>query len=436
MAASELGGLTQKAAACFSWLAERGLAPRDMPIDAPPAPEFTMGGKRYVSFSSNNYLGLSRRPEVIQAAQGALDRFTMGTCESRRLGGNIALLEELEAHLAQFKHGEAAMVFATGLLANVAVIPGLMDAEWYCHRFYGRDWDQAGGLILADTLNHRSIQMGIRLSRAKQLKYHHGDMDCLAKLLDQHGGRNTLIVTDSIFSMDGDLAPLPEITQLAARYGATVMVDDAHGTGVYGACGRGVAEHFGVEERIHIHMGTLSKALGAMGGFVVAPREVVAFLKSSASGYRFTSSLPAEQAAGIIRSLQILQAEPELRWCLWRNVRLFLEGMWALGFLVPWRWSPIVPLVLGDASQAFAAERILLDQGISCMAIVPPLVANQSSRLRITLNATHTQDHVHRLLAGLQAVDRHVRLPRVQDAGAGWQTFIQSTPAYLREKIG
>ena len=422
--------------ACHDWLLSSNVLHPEVVIDNLPGPDLTMDGRLVTSFSSNNYLGLSRRPEVLEAASAALGRFTMGTCESRRLGGNLRLLEQLEQRLALFKKTPAAMVFATGLLANVAVIPGLMDAAWYCSRFHGMPKGRSErGMIFADSLNHRSIQMGIRLSRARSVSYRHGDMSHLEQLLKRHSRRKKLIVTDGVFSMDGDLAPLPEITGLAARHDAAVMVDDAHGTGVFGSTGRGVGEHFAVEREITVHMGTMSKAVGAMGGFVACDPEVIAFLKLTASGYRFTSSLPAEQAAGIIRSLDIMESEPLLRGRLWRNVYDTLKGITDLGLSVPLRWSPIVPVALGSVEKCREAEKILLKNGLLCFSVAPPLVPQGESRLRVSLNATHRSGHIEKLLGALEEMDDRLGLGSVSRQAGVWQRFLARTPDYIRRLI-
>lgn len=424
---------------CHAWLERQGGVTPEIVIDTLPGPELTIGGRPHVSFCSNNYLGLSRRPEVLAAGTAALARHSMGTCESRRLGGNLALLEALEERIARFKGIPAAMIFATGLLANVAAIPGLMDARWYCRRFHGMpgadEGEGAGGLILSDALNHRSIQMGIRLSRAASLTYRHGDLAHLEALLAAHPDARKLIVTDTVFSMDGDLAPLDGIVRLAARHHADVMVDDAHGTGVFGASGRGVAEHFAVEAGIAVHMGTLSKALGGMGGFVCARPEVVDFLKISASGYRFTSSLPAEQAAGLIQSLDLLEAEPWLRARLWKNVHELLRGMVDLGLPVPLRWSPIIPIRLGSEAQTREAERMLLDDGLLCVAVLPPLVAHGSARLRVSVNATHSTGHIEKLLKSLARIAKRMEVTKERVGGADWQGFYHNAPEYVRKMV-
>ncbi|MBF0369892.1 MAG: aminotransferase class I/II-fold pyridoxal phosphate-dependent enzyme [Magnetococcales bacterium] len=428
--------LTDEIRRCHSWLKSHGQAPPEIAIDRLPNPEFTIAGRPFLSFSSNNYLGLSTRPEVIESGREAIGRHTMGTCESRRLGGNLRLLEELEERIARFKGGKAAMVFATGLLANVATIPGLMRAQHFSHHFFNKPPDETPpGLILSDALNHRSIQMGITLAKTPCHRYRHGDMDHLAALLEENQGQKILIVTDAVFSMDGDLAPLDQITRLAGRYQATVMIDDAHGTGLFGPNGRGVAEHFGVEDHIQIHMGTLSKAAGALGGFVVAEPEIIAFLKLSASGYRFTSSLPAEQAAGIITAFDIMEQEPSLRQQLWKNTFATLKGMLALGLDIPLRPSPIIPILLGSEEKATMAADILYQKGLLCVAATPPLVPQGESRLRVTINASHTPQHIEKLLMGLQEMADRLKLPPKAWREGAWLDFIQSTPAYIRHMI-
>lgn len=430
--------LSRALAHCHDWLANQGHMSLETVIETLPNPEVVIQGKRFISFSSNNYLGLSHRPEVIAAASLALNKYSMGTCESRRLGGNLALLETLEERIARFKGTPSAMVFATGLLANVAVIPGLMNARWYCNHFFGMPWDKKPGIIFSDDQNHRSIQMGIKLSRAKSVTYRHGDMDHLQQLMEQHQNPNKLIVTDTVFSMGGDMAPLPEIIRLANHWDAEVMVDDAHGTGVFGASGRGAAEHLNVEGQIGIQMGTLSKALGGLGGFVAATPKIIDFLKTTASGYRFTSSLPAEQAAGIICAFDLLEQETDLRIKLWQNVYRVLQGVTDLMLPIPLQWSPILPLSFGGQEKTFEAERILLKNGLLCVAVVPPLVKSSESRLRISINATHTSFHLDKLMSSLEEVSHRLKLPKVtRDLGERmeWKHFLHNTPDYIRQMI-
>lgn len=410
-----------------AWLAQGGIDLREPVVTHLADPEMVLDGQRVVSFGSNNYLGLSRRPEVLAAGQRAVAEHSMGTCESRRLGGNLALLEELERRLAAFCQAEAAMVFATGLLANVAVLPGVLDAGRWGQRFFGMPGAGKVPVVFSDALNHRSIQMGLRLAHVKVVRYPHGDVKALARLLDKHRKRPGLIVTDTLFSMDGDLAPLSELAALARAHDAVLMTDEAHATGVFGRHGRGVAEHFGVMDRVHLHMGTLSKALGGLGGFVAGPEAVIRVLKFSASGYRFTSSLPAEQAAGLLAALDLLEGEPSLRAALWRNIHDLLAGAMARGIPITRQWSPILPVILPDEAAARRAEASLLAAGFYCPAAFAPLTA--TPRLRLTVNATHTPEHIQGLLAALARLGLSVDL----GSGAEWEGFLARMPSYVHE---
>lgn len=386
----------------LTWLQAHGQAGPEPRVTAFANPVGEIDGRTVVSFASNNYLGLSHHPAVRAAGQAALLRYGMGTCESRRLGGNLVLLEELEGRLAAFKGTEAAMVFATGLLANVAAIAGIVDAPLFCHRFHGAPPPRRQPVVLYDQRCHRSIQMGIRLAHGRAHPYRHRDAAHLRALLARHAGAPTLIVTDTLFSMDGDLAPLGEIADLAQRHQATLMVDDAHGTGVFGPNGRGVAEYLGVEGGIHLHMGTLSKALGGMGGFLAGPRAVIDFLKYAASGYRFTSSLPAEQAAGAMAALTLVEQEPERRQALWRNVEHLAERLRRQGWPLPTPNTPILPVLTGDPTTTRALTERLQGQGFFCPAVYPPLVPTGQARLRLSVTASHRPEHLEALLQALR----------------------------------
>ncbi|MBF0311146.1 MAG: aminotransferase class I/II-fold pyridoxal phosphate-dependent enzyme [Magnetococcales bacterium] len=417
---------------CAAWLENHGEDLREWRVARFPDPVMILDGREVLSFSSNNYLGLSFHPRLKQAGREAIERHTMGTCESRRLGGNLEILEQLEERLAAFKGTPSAMVFATGLLANVAVIPAMMRATHYCTRFFGMPATASRGVIFSDAGNHRSIAMGCTLSGSRVVRYRHGDVAHLAELLESHASEGpALIVTDGVFSMEGDLAPLPELVSLAKTFEATLMVDDAHGTGVYGANGRGIAEHFGVEEGIDLHMGTLSKALGGLGGFVGGPRKVIEFLKFSASGYRFTSGLPAEQAAGALAALDLLKEESWRRERLWRNVHWFLHACWREGLPVPLRWSPIIPYHVGSAEKARRAQEALLEAGLLCVAAAAPLVPEGAARLRLTLSATHETVHLQRLVEALRKQAGKLDLPPGPVASGAWQDFVKSAPDYV-----
>lgn len=410
-----------------------GVVMDDIEIESFPDPSVTIDGKEYISFSSNNYLGLSKRPEVMTAAIGALEKYGPGTCESRRLGGDLEVLEELEQVIADFKGTEDSIIFATGLMANIGAIPAILDSDFYVNKFFELGRENNGVVVLSDQLNHRSIQMGIKLSHAKLFKFAHKDMSELEYLLDVNKDHPILVISDGVFSMDGDMAPLDEITRLSRRYGAAVYIDDAHGVGVNGENGKGTAEHFGVESDIEFQMGTLSKALGGLGGYVAAEKGIVDMFKDSVSTYYFTSSLPAEQAAGLIAAFNIIKKEPQLRKNLWRNVFDMISGLKSLGLEFPLQWSQIIPISIGNEEKTLDIERYLLDRGIQCSGVTPPAVAKGKSRLRISINATHTSSHISKLLECLDGAAKDYDLPRNYRSDNEWKDFMESTPNYIAE---
>ena len=415
------------------WLRSRGVVMDDLVVDTLPDPTVKIQGKKVVSFSSNNYLGLSRRKEVMTAALAGLKKYGPGTCESRRLGGDLIVLERLEETIAEYKGTEDSIIFATGMMANMGAIPAITDSDFYINKFFSQAKKPTEVIILGDQLNHRSIQIGIKLSRAVPLRYKHNDMTHLEELLDEHKDKPILIVTDGVFSMDGDIAPLGKIVALAKHYRAGIYVDDAHGTGVHGRTGRGSAEHFGVEDEIDFKMGTLSKAFGGLGGFVAAERGVIDMLKSSASTYYFTSSLPAEQAAGLIAAINIAKKEPDLRKNLWRNVSYMAQGLKDLGLEFPLQWSQIIPVIIGEESKTLLVEKYLLDNGVQCSGVTPPAVAPGRSRLRISINATHKKAHIDKLLECLESATKKFKLPKIYKTEEEWKRFKEATPDYINE---
>lgn len=419
----------------YHWLAKRGLAHEDVLIDQLASPELIINKKVFISFSSNNYLGLSKRPEVINAAKNALLKYGDGTSESRKLGGNLRILEELEDILSAYKGKEDTMIFATGLLANVGVISAITDIDSYMNIFYQKPNPNIETVIIGDQLNHRSIQMGIKLSKAKFVKYSHNDMKSLEEKLEEYKKSNLFIITDSVFSMDGDLAPLDQITKLADAYEAAVMIDDAHGSGVFGKNGRGAAEHFGVSNKIDFQMGTLSKAFGGLGGFVSAKKDVIDMLKINTSTYYFTSSLPASEAAALIAAIKIAAREEELRIQLWQNVHRMLQGLFVLGIDFPLRFSQIIPIMVYDETKAYALEKFLYDYGILCSAVSVPAVAPGKARLRASINATHTNEHIDLFLNGISDAIKKFNLPTIKRSKNEWTTFIKDSPDYILKLI-
>jgi 8-amino-7-oxononanoate synthase len=385
------------------WLCDRNILVPEQLVESLPTPTLRIAGCDVVSFCSNNYLGLSHHPRVMSAAARALETFSFATSESRRLGGNLAILEELENALARYKRMPAAMVTATGLLANVAAIHGIVDAAQLARRWYGAPADERTAVVLYDTESHRSIRMGARLGDAVRRPFRHNDADHLAELLHEHRGDAVLVITEGVFSMDGDLGNLPEIADVCDGVGALLLVDDAHGTGVYGPDGAGTVEHFGLTGRIPLQVATLSKAFGGMGGALLADERTVAMLRLFASGYRFTSSLPAEVAAGLLEAVMIAQREPALRSRLWENARRLRDGLAGLGLGVRGE-GPIIPLIVGSSDTAMALEEQLLKRGFWSAAVAPPLVKPDECRLRLTVTAMHTPDQIDGLLTALSEI--------------------------------
>ncbi|KEO83068.1 aminotransferase class I/II-fold pyridoxal phosphate-dependent enzyme [Tumebacillus flagellatus] len=364
-------------------------------------------GREMLMCASNNYLGLADHPLLQETAMEAIRRFGTGSGGSRLTTGNTALHESLERELAAFKGTEAAVLFNTGYMANVAALTALVGA---------------GDLILSDRLNHASLIDGARLSRAEVQVYEHCDLDDLEKkvssaregsmstreeltgatALDEGDStrgsqgryRRILIVTDGVFSMDGDIAPLPDICDLAERWGADVMVDDAHATGVLGAKGAGTADHFGCQHRVAVQMGTMSKALGAEGGYIAGSREMIEFLINRARPFIFSTAQSPAVIGAVLAALQIVQSEPERRESLLRRATRLRNEMLAAGFDVLPGETPILGVVLGEADRAVAFARELEAQGVFAPAIRPPTVPAGTSRIRLTLTAAHTDEDV------------------------------------------
>ncbi|MFC1496532.1 8-amino-7-oxononanoate synthase [Candidatus Margulisiibacteriota bacterium] len=333
-----------------------------------------INGKEYLNFCSNNYLGLANHPEVIKKAKAALDKYGAGAGASRLVSGTLKIHRELEEKLAQFKKREAAIVFSTGYMANLGVISSLLDEN---------------DTVIIDRLNHASIVDACRLSKAKLQIYSHCDMEALEKILKRSEKyKKRLIVTDSLFSMDGDLAPLPKIAGLAKKYNAATMIDEAHATGVI------ETESSGID----VVMGTLSKALGSLGGFVCGSADLINFLRNKAGSFIYTTALPPASCAAALAALEIIGKNPGIVENLRMNSRLLSSR---LSFLAS-HLSPIFPLILGDEKKTIEVSRFLFNNGIYATAIRPPTVPKGQSRLRITLTALHTKEDIECLASLLQ----------------------------------
>ncbi len=389
---------------------ERGFYTNVKKIDDVPYPEFIIDGKRYLCLCSNNYLGLSIHPDVKKAAIQAIERYGIGTCESRLVAGNLTILEELEQAIAEFRKMPMAVVFLSGYLTNIGVIPAIMDSF---NAFGFPAIKNENNLIIKDALSHMSIVDGCKLSRSPVKTYKHNDMNHLESILKRNKTKRKLIVTDGVFSMDGDMAPLPDLIDLANIYDAVLMVDDAHATGVIGENGRGTPEFFGVEGKVDLVMGTFSKAFGALGGYLAGSSEVIQILKMKANPYIFTSSLPPEQVLGIMAALRIIQTQPELRAKFWNNVHHLKMGLKEIGFNILNTETQIIPILIGPEEKAIKMENMLFERGILAPAIGWPAVPVGRSRIRCMPMATHTDEQIDFALNAFEDVGKKLKiLPR------------------------
>jgi len=359
-------------------LQAQGLFTHIRTLDSPQGAWLVVDGKRVLNFSSNNYLGLANHPKLIAAAKQAMDRYGVGPAAVRTIAGTMSLHVELERRLAAFKGVEAAITFQSGFTANLATIPALV----------GR-----GDVIFSDRLNHASIIDGCRLSRAQIVAYEHCDPDDLRrqiKATSEYGRR--LIVTDGVFSMDGDIAPLPELYEIAAEHDILLMVDDAHGEGVLGRGGRGIVDHFDLHGKVDIEVGTLSKAFGVVGGVVAGKQVIVDWLRQRGRPFLFSSAMTVPDVAACLAAVDLLEESTELVDRLWQNAEYFKSGMQALGFNTGRTQTPIVPVMLGEAPLAQQFSKRLFEEGVFAMAIGYPTVPQGQARIRVMNSATHSRD--------------------------------------------
>jgi len=356
-------------------------------LEAPQEPRTVLDGRPVINMAANNYLGLANHPAVKLAAAAALDRYGAGVASARNACGNLPLHDELEARLAAYKGVEAVLVTQTGYVANVGVFPALLGEQ---------------DAVVSDALNHASLIDSARMSRANVHVYAHGDVsDAEAKLKDAKasGARRIALVTDGIFSMDGDIAPLPGLINAAEAVGAFAYVDDAHAVGVIGTGGRGTVDHFGLKGRVAIQVGTLSKALGIMGGYVAGPRDLIRWLEQRHRAQFFSASTltPADTAAAL-KALDIVEAEPERIERLWARASYFREGLNALGFNTGISETPLIPVITGVAAKTKALRDALMEAGVFAVAVTYPIVAEDASRLRTIVSSEHTESDLDEVL--------------------------------------
>ncbi len=350
-------------------------------LETGQSPEVTIEGKTYILLGSNSYLGLSVDPQVVESARLALEKYGTGSGGSRLVSGSFDLHRRLEERIAKFKNTEAAILFSSGYLANIGTISALVGSD---------------DIIYSDELNHASIIDGARLARATVRIYKHLDLNHLNELLeaDKNKKCKKLIVTDTVFSMDGDLVPLRELVEISERYECILMVDEAHATGVLGKRGSGATEHFGVEDRVPVVMGTLSKAIGSLGGYIAGSQELIDFIRNRVRSYIFDTSLPPASVAASITAIDIIENEPERREHLWNMVEQFKTGIEDTGLHILPSHSAIIPVLIGDAEPALNFARKLRENGVFTPAVRPPSVPHGMCRIRVTIMAKHTEDHV------------------------------------------
>lgn len=369
-------------------LARRSLLRRLRTIESAPGTEVDLEGHRVLLFSSNNYLDLAAHPRITEAAINAIRRYGVGAGASRLVSGSLRPHRELEERLAAFKRVEATLVFTTGYQANLGLIPTLAEER---------------AVIYADRLCHASLIDACRLCEIPLRIYRHRDYMQLSRLL-QKGHASALVVTDGVFSMDGDVAPLPDLYKAVEQSVATLVVDDAHGTGVMGHTGRGTVEHWGLEGLPIVQMGTLSKALGGLGGFVAGSRDLIEYLVNRARPFIYTTALPPALAAAALAALDVIEAEPERRERLWSLRHRLHEGIRQLGFDTLDSQSPIIPLLVGDTDAACSLSEALLAHGIYAPAIRPPTVPAGTSRIRMSVTAGHRPEQIDYALEALSKI--------------------------------
>jgi 8-amino-7-oxononanoate synthase len=364
-------------------------------ISSAQDPVVVLDGHEVIMLGSNNYLGLTNHPEVKEAAAVALALYGTGCAGSRLLNGTLDIHVELEERLAEFTRREAALTFSTGFQANLGAL-GILLAR--------------SDVAILDALDHASIIDGCRLGFGRSYKFRHNDMDDLEKKLEFSKGHPQLVVVDGVFSMEGDLADLPHIVDLKRRFGARLMVDDAHGLGVFGEHGRGTAEHFGCEADVDLVMGTFSKSLATVGGFVAGPADVIDYVRLHARAEIFSAAPPPASVAAAQKALEIVEREPERRKHLWENTEYMKRELTKLGFDTGASASPIIPILVGDDLKAYDTVLRLQDEGVFANPVVSPAVPEGRAMLRTSYMATHTREHLNRALEALAKVGRAVGL--------------------------
>ena len=377
-------------------LREQGLYRQLRVLEGEQQPHATFDHRSVINLSSNNYLGLTTHPRLREAALEAVRKYGAGSGSVRTIAGTMDLHMELEARLATFKKVEAVVVFQSGFTANAGTVSAILNKE---------------DVIISDELNHASIIDGCRLSRAAIKVFPHKDADAARKILrDLPAGQRKLLITDGVFSMDGDLGPLPALCEVAEEFGAIMMVDDAHASGVFGHQGRGTIDHFKCHGRVDIQVGTLSKAMGVLGGYVAGTKAFIEFLYHRARPFLFSTSHPPAVAAACIAAIDVLEQEPQWMERLWENTRFFKAGLQSLGFNTGRSESPITPVIVGEAAQAMQMSDRLFAAGVFAQGIGFPTVARGQARLRTIVTATHSREDLQFALDAFAKVGKELKI--------------------------
>ncbi|MGD2154449.1 MAG: aminotransferase class I/II-fold pyridoxal phosphate-dependent enzyme [Gemmatimonadales bacterium] len=375
-----------------------GYYPYFVPIEGSSDTEAFVGGERKIMIGSNNYLGLTHHPSVVEAAQAAIRRYGSGCTGSRFLNGNMDLHEQLEARLAEFMGSEAALVFSTGYQTNLGVIGTLV----------GRN-----DRLYLDKLDHASIVDGSRLAYGEVTRFKHGDLEGLRRQIEADTGAQAeefgrMVVVDGVFSMEGDIADLPNLVPLCEEFDAVLVVDDAHAIGYLGPTGAGTAEYFGLTDRVPLTVGTFSKSFASIGGFVAGPESVIHYLRHHARSLMFSASMPPSAVATVLAALEIIEQEPERRERLWQITHRMMEGFRALGFEIGPTQTPIIPIMIGPMEKTFVFWKAVFDAGIFTNPVMPPAVPENSCRLRTSYIATHTDDQLDHVFSVFEKVGKQL----------------------------
>ncbi|QOR68635.1 glycine C-acetyltransferase [Cytobacillus suaedae] len=373
---------------------QKGTFRKLVPLESDQSSKVKINGKEVIQLSSNNYLGLTTHPRLRKAALEAVENYGAGTGSVRTIAGTFSMHEELEQKLAKFKHTEAALVFQSGFTTNQGVLSAILTPE---------------DVVISDELNHASIIDGIRLTKSGRKVYKHVDMEDLEKALQEtQNYRKRLIVTDGVFSMDGNIAPLPKIVELAEKYDALIMVDDAHASGVLGKNGRGTVNHFDLDGRVHIQVGTLSKAVGVLGGYVASTQTLIDYLIHKGRPFLFSTSHPPAVTAACIEAINVLLEEPELIEKLWDNTAFLKEGLEKLGFNTGHSETPITPVIVGEEALTHQFSDKLLEYGVFAQGIAFPTVAKGLGRVRTIVTAEHSKEELQQALNSFEKAGKEL----------------------------